>query len=219
VVLCHGFGAPGTDLVGLSEQVKAPPGTRFIFPEALHALEGSPPGVEPGRAWWPIDMMRLQMALIAGQLSDLARAVPNGLGTARAALGSFLDALEADHGVDGERLVVGGFSQGAMLSCDLTLRSSRPLAGLVLLSGMPVAEDEWKPLMIQRAQTRFFQSHGRQDPVLPFELAQRLHEQLLAAGLRGPFVPFRGGHGIHPDVITELGAFLLNTLGSGGEAS
>lgn len=217
VVLCHGFGAPGTDLVGLSDTVSAPDATRFIFPEAPFALDDAiGPQSHVGRAWWPIDMMELQLALMSGKLDALARNVPEGLKFARDSLLEFLDDLRDAHHVDSERLVLGGFSQGAMLACDLALRDPRPLAGLVLLSGCLIAEAEWRPLMGSRAGLPLLQSHGRQDPILPFELAERLHAQLEQAGVKGPFVAFNGGHGVHPVVLTALTEFLGATLDDSG---
>ncbi len=218
VVLCHGFGAPGSDLVPLSGEVSAPAGTRFIFPEAPFALEaaGAPPEYA-GRAWWHIDMMGLQLALMTGQLDTLAARVPEGLSEARETFLEFLDALVTHHRVENEKLVIGGFSQGAMLTCDVALRDERPLAGLALLSGSLIAEQEWLPLMRRRAGLRLFQSHGRQDPILPFELAERLHGELRAAGIvSGPLVAFNGGHGIHPTVLSALAEFLGQTLGGPG---
>ncbi len=53
VVLLHGFGAPGDDLVGLWRSFAAPRGTRYVFPEAPIALGHQYAG---GRAWWWIDL-------------------------------------------------------------------------------------------------------------------------------------------------------------------
>jgi phospholipase/carboxylesterase len=110
--------------------------------------------------------------------------------------------------MDPSRLVLGGFSQGAMLSCDWALRSALPLAGLVVLSGMPIALSEWKRGMATRRGLPVFQSHSPDDVVLPFELAERLAETFSAEGLSSEFVTFRGGHGIPLAVIDGLRRFL-----------
>src|SRR5207237_10502414 len=78
-ILLHGFGAPGTDLVSLARVLRAPPGTRFVFPEAPLAM---PPEYAGGRAWWMIDMIRLQVEMMRGELRDLTREVPEGLAPA-----------------------------------------------------------------------------------------------------------------------------------------
>lgn len=207
VVLMHGFGAPGDDLVPLAAEIAAPSGTRFVFPEAPLLLPYELGG-GVGRAWWMIDVMALQLALLSGNARDLTRDVPAGLAEANASIRALLTELEGALGVERERLVLGGFSQGAMLALDVALRSEEPLAGLVLMSGTYLAEPEWTPLMPRRAGLAVLESHGRDDPLLAFFLADKLRRALAAAGLDVTFVPFDGGHGIAPSVLEALGHFL-----------
>ncbi|HHH29879.1 MAG TPA: phospholipase [Polyangiaceae bacterium] len=211
VVLMHGFGAPGTDLVPFAEEIPTPAGTRWVFPEAPLLL---PPelGGGVGRAWWMIDVMKVQMAMMQGQLRDLTKEEPEGMAEVNAKVNAMLDGLVAELGVPEGQLVLGGFSQGAMLACDVALRSERALAGLILMSGTFVAEDVWIPLMERRAGLPVLQSHGRQDPLLPFSIAERLRDALVGAGLEVTWVPFDGGHGVHPMVITAVGDFLGQML-------
>lgn len=202
VVLLHGFGAPGTDLVPLWRELRPPPGTRFAFPEAPLALD--PYG--DARAWWMIDMAKLEAALAGGELRDLTRDVPEGMAEARALISGLLDELDAP------QVVLGGFSQGAMLALDVALRTDRPLAGLALMSGTLLAEHEWLPLMPKRKGLRVVQSHGRLDPLLPFSIAERLRDELTSAGLPVTFVPFNGGHEIAGSVIDALDGLLNASL-------
>ncbi len=211
VVLLHGFGAPGTDLVGLAAALQPLPGVRFVFPAAPHPLRDPmmPPG---GRAWWDIDMFELHFALTSGRFEALARATPPGLEQAREALDAALEALCKDHGVQPDQLVVGGFSQGAMLACDWALHSSRPLRALVLLSGMLICEEAWVSRMPARAGLPVFQSHSPDDQVLPVLLAERLFELLRQGGLEPEYVSFRGGHGIAAEVVESLRSFLARQV-------
>lgn len=204
VVLMHGFGAPGTDLVGLAPAVDAPPGTTFVFPEAPLA----PPELGGGRAWWMIDMMRLQLAMMTGQIRDMSKEEPAGMDPAREQVIAMLDALEGAVGMKRERLVLGGFSQGAMLATDVALRTEGPLAALVAMSGTYLAEQIWGPRMAARAGLPVLQSHGREDPILPFSLAEKLRDAFAAAGLDVTFIPFGGGHGVPPAVLGGLGELL-----------
>jgi phospholipase/carboxylesterase len=205
VVLLHGFGAPAEDLVPLADEIEAPPGTRFIFPGAPLEL---PMGYFDARAWWMIDMERLQRAMMLGEVRDLSRDVPEGLAEARVMVDELLDQVQARYQVKGERLVLGGFSQGAMLATDVALRGDRALAGLVLMSGTLLAEDQWAPRMARRAGLKILQSHGTMDPILPFFLAERLRDLWLAAGADLKFLPFPGGHQIPREVIDQLSALL-----------
>ncbi|MEO0323794.1 MAG: esterase [Myxococcota bacterium] len=209
VVLLHGFGAPGDDLVPLWRVLPAPPGTRYLFPEAPLGL---PPAFGPGRAWWMIDVARLQEAMMRGTPRDLSQEHPEALPAVRAALIELLDAAAAQLGVPPERTVLGGFSQGAMLSMDVALHDARPLAGLALLSGTYLARDWWSPRLASRAGLPVFQSHGKDDMVLEYAGGAALHEALREAGLEAELVSFRGGHAIPPPALEGLGAFLTRVL-------
>jgi phospholipase/carboxylesterase len=216
VVLMHGFGAPGDDLVALWRVLDVPREVRFVFPVApLAPPEFSESG---GRAWWPIDTLALQRAVAAGRTRDRSRELPEELAPARDKVIAMLDALEAALGARGEQLVLGGFSQGAMLACDVALTTDRKLAGLVLLSTTLLCRDVWEPRMSARKSLPIFQSHGRADPLLPYSVAVELRELLRGAGCDIEWSEFNGGHEIPSSVLQALGAFLRNcALGARGQ--
>src|SRR5580698_9241141 len=80
ILLCHGYGAPGNDLVPLGRVIDAGTGVRWFFPEAPIELPWG------GRAWWNLDLLRLQELALRGQRRLLAGETPDGLDDARAAL-------------------------------------------------------------------------------------------------------------------------------------
>jgi phospholipase/carboxylesterase len=215
VVLLHGFGAPGTDLVQLGQYIAAPKGTRFAFPAAPLSLNdfggGQDFGLMDSRAWWMIDMERLQRRLMGsrnGDFSALTNDVPEGLTEARQQLLEALAEMLRELAVPAGQLVLGGFSQGAMLSLDVTLRSALPLAGLLLMSGTLICAPEWQPLMPARRGLPVLQTHGRQDMLLPYSIAEDLRDHLQAAKLAVEFLPFSGGHEIPPGVLRAASVFL-----------
>lgn len=209
VVLLHGFGAPGDDLVPLSEYLDAPAGTRFLFPEAPISI---PMGFGDSRAWWMIDMARIQADRAAGKIRDISNEIPRGLSEARERMTVLLDEMQKKLGADPKRTVLGGFSQGAMLSCDALLHSAQPYAGLVQLSGTLVAKQEWSPLLAKRKGLPVFQSHGTQDQILAYVMAERLRDEFAQAGTKIEWHPFRGGHEIPGPVLRQLGVFLTSAL-------
>src|SRR5262245_55284231 len=89
VVLFHGFGAPGTDLVPLGRQVRAAPGTRWVFPMAPNVLEQSLSDEFTPRAWWLIDMLAMQVATMTRSYETLANRLPEGMDEARAHIDEF----------------------------------------------------------------------------------------------------------------------------------
>lgn len=211
VVLLHGFGAPGDDLVGLAApltQLGAPAGTRFVFPEAPLALS-SMGGFElygGARAWWLVDFARRERLMRSGV--DVAiDDEPDGLDDGRTRVGAMLDALVSE-GVPAERIVLGGFSQGAMLSADVAFRSTRPLAGLALLSGAFVAASRWRGGMPNREKLPVFQRHGRSDEILPLAVARPLRDAMQEGGLALDYAEFDGGHQIPPEVLSDFATWL-----------
>jgi phospholipase/carboxylesterase len=211
VVLCHGFGAPGDDLVDLAaacldREPSLAKSVRFVFPEALLALGDAPLA---GRAWWPIDMVQLQRRLAEGIVAAMRNETPAGLGEARRALLSLLDAVTAQTRLPRGRIVLGGFSQGAMLATDVALRWEEAPAALAVLSGTLVCEDQWQALAPRRRGLDVLLAHGRSDPLLPFAGALALQDLLSHAGLSVRFVPFAGGHGIDDTVLRALSTLLV----------
>lgn len=213
VVLCHGFGAPGDDLVGLGpelvrEEPKLAGRVRFVFPSA--PLDLAHLGMPFGRAWWHLDIENL----MAGR--DWARMhaeEPEGLPRSRRLLLAALDELQRTTKTPLSRTFLGGFSQGAMITTDLALHLEEAPAGLIVLSGTVISRDEWKRRAPGRAGLHAFQSHGTHDEILPFPPAEELRDLLGDAGIEVDFTPFAGPHGIPMDVLERLSSWLARRIG------
>ncbi|MBZ4415097.1 alpha/beta hydrolase [Myxococcus sp. RHSTA-1-4] len=214
VVLCHGFGAPATDLVPLAPELMSLESSlaervRFVFPGAPLTLAEW--GMPSGRAWF-----HLPEAVMRGQMRDwdvFAREVPPGLPAARRAVMSVVDALSASTKLPYGRIVLGGFSQGGMVTTDVALRLEEAPAGLCIMSGTLTSEAEWRQKASARKGLPVFQAHGREDTVLPFFAAERLRDVLTESGLSVDFLPFDGPHTIAPEEMERMAAFLAARLG------
>ncbi len=216
VLLCHGFGAPGDDLVPLAGELsrRAPDlaeQTLFVFPEAPLTLDAM--GLPGGRAWWPLDMAQLQSAIEQGEFRDLRNDQPELLPAAREKLQGVIEAIGQSWSLPMKQIILGGFSQGAMLSTDLTLRLPEAPAALLIFSGTLLNEQEWKQLAPRRRGLWVEQSHGTADPILPFEAAEWLRDLLTDSGLHVQWTPFSGGHTI-PSVMVDRLAERLSSLRS-----
>ncbi len=157
-------------------------------------------------------MARIAQDRAAGRVRDLSQDIPKGLAPVRETMLSFLKEIEQKFGADPKKTVLGGFSQGAMLSCDLILHTDRPYAGLVQLSGNILAQPIWGPLLPKRKGLPVFQSHGVQDEILPYVGAERLRDTLAHAGLSVEWHNFRGGHEIPRMVLQRLGLFITKAV-------
>jgi len=213
ILLCHGFGAPGDDLVPLAREVDAGPGVRWFFPEAPLA----PAALGGGRAWWMIDIERRISLVARGRGAELRAETPPGLAEARAAVEQTVAALEREHGVRRDRLIIGGFSQGAMVTTEVALHAEQPFAGLCILSGTLLSEARWTAAARARGSAlHVLLSHGRRDPLLPFADAEALRGLLEHAGASVDRVPHDGQHEIPRVVLERLGAFARARFAAGG---
>lgn len=211
VVLLHGYAMRPADLTPFAHSLGIP--ALFLFPQGPH---DSPLG---GYAWWQVDVGAREAALSNGP-RDLAQDSPSGLPQARERLREFLCAVAAraiPRGAGAPRymspkLVLGGFSQGGMLSLDWVLRGTRAVDALALLSASRLAFDQWLP---QRERLRDFPvyiSHGSADRDLAFAAGERLRDFVLESAARVTWVPFEGGHEIPLVVWRGLRKFLAALL-------
>ena len=119
---------------------------------------------------------------------------PGGIKVASGLVRTFLEDVPGP-------IVLGGFSQGAMLSGEIAFQTEQPLAGLVLIGGTTVNEAAWVERFPGRRSLPIFIAHGRNDGVLPFAIADRFRTKLQAAGMDVTWVPFDGGHEIPRGVV------------------
>ena len=204
VVLLHGYAMTPDELVPFARSLRLP--LLFAFPE------GPLPAEPGGRAWWTIDAAA-RAASVASGPRDLKEEYPAGRAIARSRLQRMLSALRARS--DAVPLVLGGFSQGAMLACDHAIVDAAGVDGLVAMSASRIAIDDWMPSIGRLSGLPAFVSHGREDPDLAFAAGEGLRDMLAAAGAAVTWVPFDGGHGIPLVVWRELRRFLRRYPASG----
>jgi phospholipase/carboxylesterase len=127
----------------------------------------------------------------------------------------WLDAIVADAGVSYERTVIGGFSQGAVMTYALGLGAGRQRpAGLIALSGF-VPTVPGFGVDLSSPLPRVVIGHGSLDPVISVEWSRRAHALLAEAGAdvsyhESPHL----AHSIDPALARELPAWIEDTLGA-----
>jgi phospholipase/carboxylesterase len=213
VILLHGFGAPGDDLVPLAREVDAPPGTLFLFPEAPIIVDAGIGGSDAARAWWPIDVVRVQVAMMSGRFEEAAEMLRPGMQPAVEVVSELVEQARGRYQVASDRTVVGGFSQGAIVALEFALqRYRRPFAGLLLFSGAYLDGKTLEARARSLAPMPCVVSHGQVDPILPYSLGENLGSELARAGWCVDWVPFLGGHGIPPKAAQAAGRLLRTQL-------
>lgn len=205
VVLMHGYGAPPDDLVGLAAPILIDCFRGGCTP--MLAFPGAPLSLDfGGAAWWHLNMARLMEATAKNSFDQMREEVPPGIDEARGAVCECVNMLLSGFNFEHSKLVLGGFSQGAMIAMDSATRGlDNPPAGLGMLSGACICESLWRNGAGNRLKsTLAFQSHGRQDPVLPFQTGKFLNEVLTDLCQAVEFYPFDGGHQIPEKAIAGL---------------
>jgi len=196
VVLLHGYGADGNDLIDVA-RTWAPvlPGTAFASPHAPEPCADAP----MGRQWFPL------------ALADLHRLWP-GVQQASPGLNAFLDDELARLGLTERRLALVGFSQGAMLALHVAPRRKSPVAGVIGYSGYLVGTDHLAETV---HRPPILLVHGEDDMTVPVLALHAAAPALGAAGFAVEWHVQPGlGHGIDMDGLRLGAEFLSRVLGA-----
>jgi len=192
LVLLHGRGADEHDLLPLLDALDATKRLRGITVGAPLSL---PPG---GRHWYAVHRV--------------GHPDPVTFATTYAGLTAFLDDELA---LDWSRTVVGGFSQGGVMSYAVGLGVGRPApAGILAMSSfIPHLDDgSWGADLATRPQLPVAHVHGDRDPVIGVAFGRDAGERITAGGLPLLYREFPGGHQVDPRVLDELSEWLAQRL-------
>lgn len=195
VVLLHGYGANGKDLMALAEHfAKDMPGTQFLLPDAPHDCEANP----GGKQWFSLAKPDPEL-MIAG-----AKDVAN-------TLNDYLNECLQTYGLSDDKMALVGFSQGTMLAIHVGLRREKPCAGIVGYSGMLLGDEKLPSEITSRPPISLI--HGEDDEVISpaaMPLAIKILEEcgLEIAGHLRPGL----AHGVDEEGVTLGMAFLKEKM-------
>jgi phospholipase/carboxylesterase len=195
VLLLHGYGSNGDDLIGLAAQ------WQHLFPDTLFLAPNAPQpcGFGFGYQWW---------ALTAFSPAALAA----GAAAAAPAIDTFIDRKLAQYGLTEAELALVGFSQGTMMALHVGLRRERQVAGILGYSGaltgaadLPHQAKSKPPVLLV---------HGSADQVVPVAALHHAERELKQLGAEVRTHVSRGlGHSVDAAGL-KLGAdFLGEVLG------
>ena len=193
VILIHGRGADMNDLADLAPLFDTAGGCRFVFPNAPKPFEPYP-GMSVGWTWfegWPP-----QHESVVGSREEMLR---------------FIDEITAAHPTPEGKLVVAGFSQGALMALDSGLRTKQKLAGIIAMSG-GLYEEELIDLA-PHAGLPVLIGHGSEDEVVPVNYARRARAVLENAGLDVEYHEYPMGHQVAMEEAEAVKGFLGRVLG------
>lgn len=193
VVLLHGYGSNGDDLIGLAPSWQPIlPDASFVSPDAHQPLPGYPSGFQ----WFAIDFD-----------GDRVASRQEGLHLAAPVLVQFLQDAWAQTGLGAKDTVLAGFSQGAMMALHVGLSLPEPLMGVIAFSGAFVPPPGFGGADLPKPPVCIV--HGDMDQVVDPSLGDEANAALVAAGYEVRYHVSRGvGHGISPDGLGFASDFL-----------
>jgi phospholipase/carboxylesterase len=194
VVLLHGYGANGDDLIALGDGWRQQlPQAAFVAPNAPEEIPGMPGALQ----WFPLTFR---------DPGERWR----GVVAARPGLDRFLDAELARYRLAHDRLVLAGFSQGTMLALHAGLRRSTPPAAIVGYSGLLAGPEHLGEITVRPPVLLI---HGAEDELIPVDALHVAREQLAQAGVGVEWHVRNGlGHGIDPAGQHLAGHFMAQAL-------
>ncbi|MBV8739755.1 MAG: prolyl oligopeptidase family serine peptidase [Alphaproteobacteria bacterium] len=195
VILLHGLGADGNDLIGLAPYwARLLPEAEFVSPNAPFPCDMAPYGYQ-----WFSAQDRSPAAVLAG----VRAAAPM--------LDAFIDEALAARGLGDADLALVGFSQGTMMSLFVGLRRAQPAAGILGFSGRLLAPELLANEL--RSRPRVLLVHGAEDPLVPYASLAAAEAALKEAGVPVETLTCPGiGHSIDENGLRRGGMFLRDVL-------
>jgi phospholipase/carboxylesterase len=196
VIWLHGLGADGHDFEPIVPELKLPPAAplRFVFPHA----PVQPVTVNGGmamRSWY--DILSFDSA---------GRADKDGVIQSSAFLDSLI-AREIERGINVNKIVIAGFSQGGAVAVHTALRTEHDVAGLLALSTyMPLPE--YADKATSRKDLPIFMAHGSFDPVLQLAWGRASADTLIENGYSVDWHEYPMAHAVCPQEIADIGGWL-----------
>ncbi|PSJ40410.1 alpha/beta hydrolase [Allosphingosinicella deserti] len=193
VLLLHGYGSSGADLIALAPHWRqALPDALFLAPNAPQRSHGA------GYQWWPLAAFTPQ-ALAAGAAS------------AAPAIDAFVDRKLKQYDLTEADVAIVGFSQGTMMALHVGLRRAQAVAGIVGYSGMLTGAPELAHAKITRPPVLLI--HGAADPIVPVAALHAAKAELQKLGIEvSDHVSPGVGHSVDPEGLRRGGAFVVEAL-------
>jgi phospholipase/carboxylesterase len=195
VLLLHGLGSDGNDLIGLAPYWgRLLPTAEFVAPNAPFPCDMGPFGYQ----WFSLQDRSMEVMLA-------------GMRAATPILEGFIDDLLTARGLDERDLALVGFSQGTMMSLHVGLRRPAPVAGILGYSGALLGAEILPQEIRSRPPTLLV--HGDADEVVPFSALTAAQKGLTAAGVPVETLVCPGlGHAIDEAGLKKGGEFLRRVL-------
>ena len=197
IILLHGFGAHMGDLASLAPAIDAN-GYVYIFPNAPIPFEIGPGATGYGWTYPRRIPQELRRADDVDSVVDM--------------LATLVDEVTEHYATEPGEIILGGFSQGGMMTYRYGLPNPGKFKGLVALSAVVPEEDTMRERLPADRSQPIFVAHGTADMVIEVQMARDTREFLLAEGYAPVYHEYPMAHEISQQTLTDLAAWIKNTL-------
>ena len=198
IIWLHGLGADGSDFAPVVPELRLPHamGIRFIFPHAPIMPITINNGYEM-RAWYNI------AALTINGIIDEA-----GIAKSIAAIETLIE-KEESRGIASTDIILAGFSQGAVMALATGLHYTKPLAGIIALSGyLPFATLTSPQASEANQSIPIFIGHGSDDSVVPYALGKAAYAALKQANFPVSWHSYAMAHSVCAEEIKDISQWI-----------
>lgn len=202
IIWLHGLGADGSDFVPMVPELHLPDNVapRFIFPHAPVRPVTVNNGMQM-RAWYDIYSLGVR-----------DREDVSGIRESAAVLDGLID-RERAAGISAHRIVLAGFSQGGAIALQAGVRYPHPLAGILALSTyLPLRATLAAEAAAANQAIPILMCHGREDPIVPFELGRQSFDALTAAGFAPRWLDYPMQHTLCAEEVVHISRWLRQVL-------
>lgn len=197
IILLHGFGAHMGDLASLAPAIDAN-GYVYIFPNAPIPFEIGPGTTGFGWTYPRRIPQELRRADDVDSVVDM--------------LATLVDEVTESYAIEPGQIILGGFSQGGMMTYRYGLPNPDKFKGLAALSAVAPDEDTMREKLPEDRSQPIFVAHGTADKVIEVQLARDTLEFLQAEGYKPLYHEYAMAHEISQQTLTDLADWIKNTL-------
>ena len=200
VIWLHGLGADGYDFVNIVPELQLPKElpVRFIFPHAPKR----PITLNGGyimRAWYDIESLNIQQ-----------REDSDGVRKSQQEICALIE-NEKQLGIDSNKIILAGFSQGGAMALYTGLRYPEPLGGILALSAyLPLANTFPEEVSTANQTIPIMLAHGTMDPLVPIDIGEMTKKHLEKAGYNVEWHTYQMQHQVCQEEINDLAMWLKN---------
>ncbi len=189
LVLLHGVGSNELDLLSLASE---------FDPRLVTVTLRAPYVYGPGFAWYRVDFTEAGRIFseveVQDSLDQLVRT---------------LESLPGEVGADPHRLIVGGFSQGAIMSLGISLLKPELASAVLMMSGRMMPQFE---AIRETPKSPYLLQHGLYDPVITIDEGREAYRFLKARGADVEFLQYPMEHQISAESLGDARHFVARTL-------